>query len=50
MQKLIMKDYAKINTKEPFKWGEAVIGALLLPGVFMSVYLIKLVIQIARNT
>jgi hypothetical protein len=26
-----LKDYAKISTKEPFKWGEAIASALLLP-------------------
>jgi hypothetical protein len=37
-----MKDYAKTNTKEPFKWGEALIGALILPGIFTAVILLKL--------
>lgn len=40
-----MKDYAKINTKEPFKWGEAVIGALLLPGVLGWFWLLKIMLD-----
>jgi hypothetical protein len=39
-----MKDYAKIKTKEPFKWGDAVIGALILPAVFAAVLLLQIIV------
>lgn len=36
-----MRDYAKINTKEKFNWGEALISALLLPCVFAFFVMLK---------
>jgi hypothetical protein len=35
-------DYAKVETKEPFKWGEAIIGVLILPAVCCIPLLIQI--------
>jgi hypothetical protein len=45
---LPMKDYAKIETKEPFKWGEAIISALLLPSIFLAVILLKVAAEVLK--
>ncbi len=39
-----MRDYAKIKTEEPFNWKEAIIGALILPGVFGFVLILQVII------
>lgn len=41
-----MKDYAKINTQEQFNWLEALISVLLLPGVLIYIFVLKMALQV----